>query len=570
MTSSGLGRALAALALVAGLAAGGAHAQQPAAARPAAPDAQAKAPEYVQQILVPGSWFHGVHGIAFNKDDQLFAGSVVGQAIYRVNVDSGDVSQAIDPPQGMADDIAFAPDGTMAWTAFLLGKVYVRRPNGQIREVASGLPGANSLAFNRDGKLYVSQVFLGDALWEIDLKGVDAQGFEPFRPEQLRKVAENLGGLNGFEFNKDDGLLYGPLWFKGSVVKIDVAKGDAVMVANAFKIPAAVNFDSKGNLFVVDTALGQLWRVTPSSGERTLIATLKPGLDNLAIDTRDRVFVTSMVDNGIYQVDTATGNWRTVVEGRLAIPSDIAVASEDGRETLHVADVFSYRTVDGRTGQVRDVLRMQGDPLEYPMGIDVGPRHVLLTSWFTNSVQKIDRRSGKSVAMLQDFKAPVDAAELADGALLVLELGTGSLLRVSGATGAERTVIADGLAAPAALATDGASHVYISELGRNAVLHIDLSTGARRTVADNIAGPEGLDIGPDGRVYVAEVGARRVIALDPRTGERWTVAGNLAIGLPTFDKGPPAFVTTGVAVGKSGAVYVASDLRNAIYKLTPR
>src|SRR5512141_379289 len=99
--------------------AGGAWAQQTAPAASEAPPPK----EYEQQFLVPGSWFHGVHGLAFNKDDQLFAGSVIGQTLYRVQVDSGEVDRVIDPPTGMADDIAFADDGTMAWTAFLLGKV---------------------------------------------------------------------------------------------------------------------------------------------------------------------------------------------------------------------------------------------------------------------------------------------------------------------------------------------------------------------------------------------------------------------------------------------------------------
>ena len=105
----------------------------------------------VSSFLVPGSWFHGVHGLAFNKDDQLFAGSVIGQTLYRVQVDSGEVDRVIDPPTGMADDIAFADDGTMAWTAFLIGKVYVRKPNGKTIEVANGMSGPNSLAFGKDG-----------------------------------------------------------------------------------------------------------------------------------------------------------------------------------------------------------------------------------------------------------------------------------------------------------------------------------------------------------------------------------------------------------------------------------
>src|ERR1700704_495983 len=119
---------------------GGAVAQQPP---PTVPK------EYDQQFLVPGSWFHGVHGLAFNKDDQLFAGSVIGQTIYRVQVDSGEVDRVVDPPMGMADDIAFADGGTMAWTAFLLGKIYIRRGNKTI-EVATGMSGPNSLAFSKD------------------------------------------------------------------------------------------------------------------------------------------------------------------------------------------------------------------------------------------------------------------------------------------------------------------------------------------------------------------------------------------------------------------------------------
>ena len=133
---------------------------QPPAASP--PTQQAAPPpptpvgppkSFITQILVPGSHFHGVHGLAFDKDDQLFVGSVVGQSIYRVNVDSGEVDVVVEPGAdgravGMADDIAFAPDGTMAWTGFLTGNIYVRKGNEAPRLIAIGLPGINSLAFS--------------------------------------------------------------------------------------------------------------------------------------------------------------------------------------------------------------------------------------------------------------------------------------------------------------------------------------------------------------------------------------------------------------------------------------
>lgn len=555
-----LGRFVTSLAL--GLAvAGSTLAQQ---APPAPPR------EYGQEFLVPGSWFHGVHGLAFNKDDQLFAGSVVGQTLYRVQVDTGEVDRVIDPPTGMADDIAFADDGTMAWTAFLLGRIYIRRPNGKTIEVANGMGGPNSLAFGKDGRLFVSEVFLGDALYEVDLKNVDKPDFKPFPRSELRRIAEKMGGLNGFEIHKDDGFLYGPLWFKGQVVKINLETGAIEVIAEGFKIPAAANIDpqNRDNVYVVDTGTGGIWSVSLSSKTKKLVASMKPGLDNLAFDSRGRLFVTSMTDNGIYLVDKQTGAHKTIVEGKLAIPADLAVTSEGGKETVHVADVFSYRTVDGQSGAVADVLRVHGETHAYPLGLSIGPRHALLTSWFSNTVEKVDRKTGKLVATLGDFAAPVDALEAADGTLYVAELASANLVKVS-PDGKTRSTIVKELRGPAAMAQGPGNLIYVTEIAAGAVTEIDVATGERRMVADGLAGPEGIDLGPDGRLYVAEVGQKRVVAIDRATGAKTVIASNLDIGLPVYPGGPPALVPTGVAVARSGTVYVSSDIRNALYKLTP-
>ena len=77
-------------------------------------------PGYKIQILVPGSYFHGIHGLAFDSQDNLYAGSVVGQSIYHVDTDTGDVNVFIGPPNGMADDLEFGPDGRIYYTSILL------------------------------------------------------------------------------------------------------------------------------------------------------------------------------------------------------------------------------------------------------------------------------------------------------------------------------------------------------------------------------------------------------------------------------------------------------------------
>ncbi|MDA9467898.1 hypothetical protein [Bradyrhizobium sp. CCBAU 53415] len=510
--------------------------------------------------LVAGSAFHGVHGLGIDKAGHLFAGSVAGAALYEVDISGGTAKVAIPSPVGMADDIAFAPDGTMAWTGFLTGDLYSRKGDGPIRKLASGLPGINSLAFRKDGRLYATTVFLGDALYEIDVAGV----------KPPRQIMEKMGGLNGFEFGPDD-KLYGPLWFKGQVAKVDVDKAELTVVADGFKVPAAVNFDSKGNLFVVDTALGQLVRVDPKSGAKTMVAQLKPSLDNLAIDDKDRIYVSNMADNGIQEVDPATGQARQIIIGKLALPGGIGVTSENGKDTIHVADVFAYRTVDGATGEVTEKARMHaaGTMLEYPMSATARGNDVVLSSWFTGTVQVIDAKTGATREMLHGFKAPHDAIVLADGSILVAELGTKSLVKVSGEHGKDRTTLIGNLEGPVGLVRGAGGEVYVAEAFAGIVSRID-SNGGRTVIAKELMMPEGIARTSDGQLIVAEVGAKRLIAIALESGKITEIAANLPIGLTGAPGGLPTHIPTGVAVGATGAIYFSSDVENAIYKVVKK
>jgi sugar lactone lactonase YvrE len=520
----------------------------------------ASAQTYEVTKLVPGSAFHGVHGLGIDNSGRLFAGSVAGAALYEVDAANGTAKIAIPSPEGMADDIAFASDGTMAWTGFLTGDLYSRKGEGPVKKLASGLPGINSLAYRKDGRLYATQVFLGDALYEIDVDGV----------KPPRKIMEKMGGLNGFEFGPDD-MLYGPLWFKGQVAKVDVDKGELTVVADGFKIPAAVNFDSKGNLWVVDTALGQLIKVDPKSGARKMVAQLKPSLDNLAIDDKDRIFVSNMADNGIQQVDAETGAAKQVIIGKLALPGGIGVVSDGGKDTIYVADVFAYRTVDGATGEVSEPARMHADgvTLEYPMSATAKGDDVLLSSWFTGTVQVIDRKTGKTREMLHDFKAPHDAIKLDDGSILVNELGSNSLIRASGEHGKNRTAVVGALEGPVGMAGGAKGDVYVTEAFAGQVSKIE-SNGEKTIIAKDLKMPEGIALAPDGRLIVAEVGARRIIAIDALNGTVTEIAGNLPIGLVAAPGGLPTNIPTGVGVGASGTIYFSSDIENAIYKVTKK
>lgn len=519
--------------------------------------AGASAQTYEVTKLVPGSAFHGVHGLGIDKSGRLFAGSVAGAALYEVDRNNGTAKIAVPSPEGMSDDIAFAPDGTMAWTAFLTGDLYSRKGDGAVKKLASGLPGINSLAFRKDGRLYATQVFLGDALYEIDVEGV----------KPPRKIMEKMGGLNGFEFGPDD-MLYGPLWFKGQIAKVDVDKAELSVVADGFKIPAAVNFDSRGNLWVVDTALGQLVRVDPKTGAKKMVAQLKPSLDNLAIDDKDRVLVSNMADNGIQEVDPETGAAKQVIIGKLGLPGGIGVVSDGGKDTIYIADVFAYRTVDGATGEISEPARMHADggTLEYPMSATAKGDDVLLSSWFTGTVQLIDRKTGKTKEMLHDFKAPHDAVKLGDGSILVNELGSKSLVRASGEHGKDRKVVISGLEGPVGMVAGPGDAVYLTEAFAGQVSRVE-ANGGKTVIAKDLKGPEGIALAGDGKLIVAEVGAKRIVSIDPKDGTITEIAANLPIGLPAAPGGLPSNIPTGVGVGARGVIYFSSDVENAIYKV---
>ena len=509
------------------------------------------------EALVAPSSFTGVHGLAVDKQGRLLAGSVVGNAIWEVDRSTGAAKILVGGPEGQADDIAIGPKGEMAWTNYLTGAVRIRDNDQQAsRVIAQGLPGLNSLAFDmRNGKLYATQVFLGDALHELDPSGV--------KPPRL--IAKDLGGLNGFEVGPD-GMIYGPLWFKRSVARVDPANGAVSVISASFDTPAAANLDGKGNVWVVDTATGELSKVALDTGARQVVARLSPALDNLAIAPDGTIYVSNMADNGIQAVNPDTGAVRQLTRGAVAVPAGIKV---DGN-SLWVADVFTLRKVDLGSGAVTDVKRMHavGNDMEYPFAVGLGGTRLALASWFTGTVQVIDRATGKTEAMLHGFKAPYDAIPMADGSLLVAELATGSIIRVSGASLEQRAPLATGLAGPVQMVLGPDGMVYVTEAAGN-VQRVDPKDGSKAMVATGLALPEGLAFTPWGALIVAEAAIGKLTEIDLANGQRRTVADNLPIGLQGAPGMPPPYVATGVAVGADGAVYVSANRNNAVYRIRP-
>lgn len=511
-------------------------------------------PGYRIQPLMPKTEVNGFNGLAFDSQGNLYGGVVQGSTTYKINKETGEISTFILPPEGMADDLVFEPGGRIIWTGFFLGKVFARGADGKIITLAEGYPGANAVARSQDGRLFFTQVFLGDALYELDPSG----------QKKPRKIAENLGGLNAFQVHTD-GFIYGPRWFKGDIVKVNVETGEVETIADGFQIPAAVKFDSKGNLYVIDNKAGELIQVDIKTGEKRLIAKLVPHLDNIAIDSKDRIFISTNGDGSIFEVDAATGKVRTVVHGRLACPQGIAVWDSPDGEILFVADNFAYKRVDGFTGEVKESTKGGA----FPNAASITGDKVLMSGWFRNVVEVFDAKTDDLLYSIPGFKAPLGMLMLDDGSILVAEAGTGSILRVRDKEGKQRELVTKDLALPVYMAKAGPNSIYVTEFLSGELTEVDLNTGKQKVVISGLRKPKGLAAMPDGTLLVVNVGTKELLQIDPKTGSVKPFVQDLPVGLFVPEKFLPVFTLSGVAVSKSGNIYVTSDTENVIYKISP-
>jgi sugar lactone lactonase YvrE len=509
-------------------------------------------------IVVQGAPLHLPNGIHFGPDGDLYVASVIGREIVVLDPETGEIRERLGPESGVEspDDLAFAPDGTLYWTSILTGDVGRRTPDGTTTRQRVA-PGVNPITVSDDGRVFVALCFLGDAIYELD----------PELVEPPRLIVEDVGdgcGSNGMDWGPD-GFLYGPRWFQGTVVRTDVATGTATVVATDFGTPAAVKFDSRGRLHVVDTASGEIVRVNVGTGAKETVATLAPGLDNLAFDASDRLYVSSFARNSVVEV-RGDDPPRSVIAGGPGAPGGVAVL--DG--SLYLADVLSIQVFDAETGESLDVIPdvIGFTDVSTPLTISVSGSRLVVTSWFSNTVQVWDPDLGQVVEEHHDLNVPLDAVEFGDD-LVVSELGSGRVVRISAEDPEARVPMVDGVGVPAGLAA-AKGDLWVADRAAGTVLQVAAAGEALPrpvTIATGLEAPEGLAVAADGRLVVVEAGAGRLSAIEPDTGTVTTVVEGLELGAPGIDGAPPTWIFNDVAVSRSGTIYVTGDITNVVYRI---
>ncbi len=515
---------------------------------------------YRVETLVAGGPLRAPNGITFGPDGRLYVGSVAAQSIYRVDVATGAVDVVVPAPAGEADDIAFAPNGTMVWTALLAGEIRAQRRNGSVYTVAADKALINPVYFTTDGRLFAAQKGF-DRLYEFQF-GKGSSQTEP------RLVASKMGDINSFEITADD-KLYAPLSNIGTVARIDIETGTVTPIAENLGKVIAVNLDSRGQIWAVDLELGHLWRIDPDTGDAQIVATTEPPSDNLAIAADDAVYVSRTAASAIVRVDPASGEQSVVVPGNFSLVGGLALMTHRRREVLVVADSYGYRIVDTGTGAVTTTFKLTDVGFPYASSdVAVNDEFLALTDMITRPrVFLVDRSNYQTVATWTKIEAPAGVVLRDNGDPIVADFATGRIIGLSRTDRDLRDIVADGLAGPVGLGWAGPDALFVTEHAAGTLLRINLEDGSRTVISNTVSEPEGLTVLADGRVAVVEVGRRRVVAIDPTTGVSEVLAVELPVGTRVARAPESIYVPSGIAEGADGSLYLTSDQDNSVLKI---
>lgn len=504
--------------------------------------------------LTPISRVFGANGLRIGPDGRIYVAQVTGSQISALDVGTGQL-ETISPMGGeivAPDDVAFDPRGDLYVTEVMDARVSVLGADGRSRVLRDDVPGANGITFHQ-GRLFIDECRIGGRLLELDLGG-----------GAPRVLLENLPLPNALEAGPD-GLLYFPLIGANEIWRVDPDGGAAERVVGDLGVPDAVKFDSKGYIVSTQVQTGEVLRIDPRTGDRSVLAALDPGLDNLTF-MGDRLFVSHFT--GRITEILGGGESRELLPGGLNWPLDLAIG-DDGQ--LYVADGTSLFVLPPG-GELRSVAMLftPGYP-GFLRGLAPAPTGGFVVTTSGGQVALYRPWDNKSEVLADGLDQLYGVAVAAGGAIVVAELGAGRVLSIqSGAV----EVLATGLRDPLGVAIGPDGACLVSEAAAGRVVRL---TGAGiETVLDGLQQPQGILV-REGQLYIVDAGAKALIAFDMGSKARRTIAAGLPIGAPPSVvpkplRGLPPFSGpqgpfAGIAGGPDGTLYVSADAEGSVLAL---
>jgi sugar lactone lactonase YvrE len=509
------------------------------------------------RVTAPSVLF-GANGMRIGPDGRLYVAQAFGSQVSAIDVTSGAVTtiSPIGGPIVAPDDLAFDSHGILYITEVMSERVCARSPNGDLRIIADNVPAANGITQWRD-RLFMDECRHDGRLFELFPDG-----------RAPRQIAENLPLPNALNVGPD-GKIYFPAIGANEIWRVALEGGKPEVFATNMAVPTAVKFDSKGSLISTQGASGEILCFDLQSGERKVVAKMRPGIDNFALTDNDRMFVSHFVDGGVAEI-MPDGTERRLVPPGFCGPMGIAIA-DDG--TIYAADGISMAAVARDGSHHRVGLLFDGHFPGFVRGVAKGAKGSLVVTTSGGNVTSYHPVTHEMEVLATELHELYGVAIGADGTVFVADGGEGRVLEIAGGKLKEK---ARGLARPTGIAVAPNGACFVAESDKGRVSQIDGS--AATTVIEGLKEPQGLAIAGD-NLYVADAGAHELIAYSLKTKKRKKVGSNLPVGaapgvVPKLLMGIPGLLPgplrpfAGVAAGGDGKIYLACDGDGSIMALS--
>jgi sugar lactone lactonase YvrE len=508
------------------------------------------------QRLTPPSRLFGANGLRTGPDGRIYVAQVSGSQITAIDVTTGAI-EAISPKGGdivAPDDLVFDAAGNLYATEITEGRVSMRTPNGTTRVIAGDMPVANPITFH-NGQLIAGECRIGGRIMQLDLNG-----------GAPRVLLDNVPMANAFDVGPD-GKLYLPVMGTNEIWRVSLDGGAHEVVARDLGVPDSVKFDAQGQIVSTQVHSGQVLRINPRTGDKTVLANLTPGLDNVTFVGK-RTFVSNI--SGYITEILDGGQTRELVPDGFNWPLGLAV---DADGSVYVADgPFSYTLRSGQPRQQVGFLFTPGYP-GYSRGVAAAGAGEFIVTTANGDVARYWPAKHESQVIARGFDQLYGVAIAPNGAVIFVEQGTGSVHSVQ--SGNVET-LATGLqqASGVAISTDGTCFVTESASGRV----VKLSGDRTVTVFNDLQRPQGILARGDS-LYVVDAGRKELIEYNLSNGRRRTIAFDLPVGAPhgvtpkvlkavgtlSGTMGPFA----GIAAGADGTLYISADAEGSVLALKP-
>ncbi len=506
----------------------------------------------LERLTQPSRLF-SANGIRTGADGRIYVAQVAGSQVDAIDVDTGKI-ETISAKGGAIvgpDDLVFDDEGNLYVTEITENQVRMLAPNGTSKVIAE-LAVANPITYHQ-GHLIAGELTMGGRIMEIDRNG-----------GAPRMIVDNVPMANAFDVGPD-GKLYFPAQAANEIWRVSLDGGKPEVVAKDLGVPDSVKFDPQGNIISTQVYSGQVLKIDPRTGEKTVLADIGPGLDNSTF-VGDRLFV-SHITGSIHEI-LAPGKIRPLVEKGLSWPIGLAVGKSG---ELFVSDGgFDYTLKPGGELELIGMLFSPGFPGWVRAVVSSGLDEWIVTT-ANGDVARWSPATQQSAVLAKGYDRLMGVDLTPGGALVFAEFGTGRVLSLEGNA---ITVLATGLNKPIGVAVSADGTCYVSESGSGRV--VKLVRGKAESVIDGLGQPEGITV-YRGKLYIVDVLTKELVECNLATGARRSIATNLPVGAPVGvvakplggvgDMCGPMLSFSDVTAAADGTLYVSGDAEGSVLSI---